>query len=115
MAEKAEKKTEAQKLKEQLAMPRRTQANGSPTRSGRKPDLFCEGYKKFLDLAKTEREAVEITISMAREKGFKAFDPKVKYEAGDRVFLNNRRQGDYPVHCRDRTARKRRADCRRPY
>ena len=53
-------------------------------------DLFCEGYKKFLDLAKTEREAVEPVISMAKEKGYKAFDPKKKYKVGDKVYLNNR-------------------------
>ena len=90
MAEKAEKKTEAQKLKEQLCYAPKNAGERLSDEEWEKADLFCEGYKKFLDLAKTEREAVEITISMAREKGFKAFDPKVKYEAGDRVFLNNR-------------------------
>lgn len=53
-------------------------------------DLFCEGYKKFLDLAKTEREAVEIIISMAREKGYKQFDPSATYKAGEKFFYNNR-------------------------
>ena len=90
MAEKAEKKTEAQKLKEQLCYAPKNAGERLSDEEWEKADLFCEGYKKFLDLAKTEREAVEITISMAREKGFKAFDPKIKYEAGDRVFLNNR-------------------------
>jgi len=31
---------------------------------------FCETYKKFLDQAKTEREAVEYIRNMARDKGF---------------------------------------------
>lgn len=55
-----------------------------------KADLFCEGYKKFLDLAKTEREAVETVILMAEEKGYKAFDSKKKYKAGDKIYVNNR-------------------------
>lgn len=88
MAEK--KKTEAQLLKEQLFYSPKNAGEKLADDEWEKADLFCEGYKKFLDMAKTEREAVEIAISMAREKGFKAFDPKVKYKAGDRVFLNNR-------------------------
>lgn len=88
MAEK--KKTEAQLLKEALCYNPKNAGEKLSDSEWEKADLFCEGYKKFLDLAKTEREAVEIAISMAREKGFKAFDPKVKYKAGDRVFMNNR-------------------------
>ena len=88
MAEK--KKTEAQLLKEQLCYSPKNAGEKFSDSEWEKADLFCEGYKKFLDMAKTEREAVEIAISMAREKGFKAFDPAVKYKSGDKVFLNNR-------------------------
>ena len=31
---------------------------------------YCEDYKKFLDAAKTEREAVKTALDMAKEKGF---------------------------------------------
>ena len=31
---------------------------------------YCEGYKKFLDDAKTEREAVKAAIALAEEQGF---------------------------------------------
>ena len=88
MAEK--KKTEAQRLKEQLCYSPKNAGERFSDDEWEMADLFCEGYKKFLDMAKTEREAVEIAISMARENGFKAFDPNVKYKSGDRVFLNNR-------------------------
>lgn len=88
MAEK--KKSEAQLLKEQLCYAPKNAGEQLSDSEWEKADLFCEGYKKFLDLAKTEREAVEIAISMAREKGFRAFDPRVQYKAGDRVFYNNR-------------------------
>jgi aspartyl aminopeptidase len=93
MAEKktvSEKKSEAELLKETLCYAPKNAGLVLTDEELEAGDLFCEGYKKFLDLAKTEREAVEITIDMAREKGFRAFDPNKKYKAGDRVFYNNR-------------------------
>lgn len=51
---------------------------------------YCEGYKTFMDLSKTEREAVDTAIALAEEKGFVPFDPDTKYKAGDKVYLNNR-------------------------
>ena len=51
---------------------------------------YCEGYKKFLDKAKTEREAVETALQMVKEKGFVPFEYGKKYNAGDKVYFNNR-------------------------
>ncbi len=51
---------------------------------------YCEGYKAYLDAAKTEREAVATAIAMAEEKGFVPFVIGKKYNAGDRVYFNNR-------------------------
>ena len=53
-------------------------------------DEFCEDYKEFLDLAKTEREAVDTVLEMAKEAGFKEFDRENKYRAGDKVYFMNR-------------------------
>ena len=53
-------------------------------------DEFCEGYKTFLDNAKTEREATEIVLAEAQSKGFVEFDPDKKYSAGDKVYYVNR-------------------------
>ena len=36
----------------------------------RKAEEYAEGYKRFLDAGKTEREAVSASIAMAEEKGF---------------------------------------------
>lgn len=44
---------------------------------------FCEGYKKFLFLAKTERESVEEILSRARERGFSE-------EGSQKFYLVNR-------------------------
>ena len=41
-------------------------------------DDFCEGYKVFLDVAKTEREATEAVLAQARAKGFVEFEPDKK-------------------------------------
>lgn len=51
---------------------------------------YCEGYKAFLNAAKTEREAVSCAIDLAESKGFKQFVIGEKYNAGDRVYFNNR-------------------------
>ncbi len=53
-------------------------------------DSYCEDYKKFLDDAKTEREAVKTAISLAEKKGFKPFVIGEKYNAGEKVYFNNR-------------------------
>ncbi len=51
---------------------------------------YCEGYKAYLDAAKTEREAVATAIALAEEKGFVPFVIGKQYNAGDRVYFNNR-------------------------
>ncbi len=69
------------------------QKNGSKTLSAdviAAGDRYCEGYKKFLNDAKTEREAVSVAVTMAEKQGFVPFDPHKTYAAGDKVYLNNR-------------------------
>lgn len=51
---------------------------------------FCNGYKAFLDAAKTEREAVTASIELAKKAGFKEFDVNVTPSAGDKFYINNR-------------------------
>ena len=53
-------------------------------------DNFCEGYKKFLDASKTEREAVAFVLDLAKKEGYVEFDPAATYKAGDKVYYNNR-------------------------
>lgn len=56
----------------------------------KKCDKFCEGYKAFLDIAKTEREASAEIVKMAKARGFVEFSAKNKYKPGDKVFYLNR-------------------------
>lgn len=51
---------------------------------------FCEGYKKFLDAGKTERECVKTAIELLTAAGYTEYDDKAAYKAGDKVFWNNR-------------------------
>ena len=51
---------------------------------------YCEGYKAYLDAAKTEREAVATAIALAEQKGFVPFVIGKQYNAGDKVYFNNR-------------------------
>lgn len=51
---------------------------------------FCEGYKCFLNLAKTEREAVKTAVAMAEAHGFKPFELGKSYRAGEKLYVNNR-------------------------
>ena len=53
-------------------------------------DGFCEGYKAFLDKAKTEREAATEIIELAKANGYVEFIPGEKYTAGEKIYYNNR-------------------------
>ncbi len=53
-------------------------------------DRFCEGYKAFLNAAKTERLAVKEAIRLAEAQGFRPFCEGKAYAPGERVYVNNR-------------------------
>ena len=50
---------------------------------------YAEGYKKFLDSAKTERDATRTAIAMAKEKGFAEYKFGQKVKPGDKFYYNN--------------------------
>jgi aspartyl aminopeptidase len=58
---------------------------------------YAEGYKKFLDAAKTEREACAVVEKAAIEQGFKPFKFGQKLKAGDKVYYNNRNKNLYLI------------------
>ena len=51
---------------------------------------FSEGYKQFLDAAKTERMAVAETLRLAKEHGFCDLEQKETLKAGDKIYFVNR-------------------------
>ncbi len=83
-------KTATELLKEKLSY---KPENGSKSLSMDEiaaADAYCEGYKTFLNNAKTEREAVTEVIAMVEKEGFIPFDPNAALKAGDKVYVNNR-------------------------
>ena len=51
---------------------------------------YAEGYKRYLDAGKTEREALRESVKMAESFGFREYKLGDKISAGDRLYYNNR-------------------------
>jgi len=51
---------------------------------------FCKGYMRYLDASKTEREAVNEGIALAKAKGFREYHFGDPVKAGDKFYFNNR-------------------------
>lgn len=58
---------------------------------------YAEGYRKFIDGAKTEREACDYVAKAAEAHGYKPFRFGEKFKAGDKVFYNNRGKNIYLI------------------
>lgn len=84
-------KTKAEKLQEKLCY---DAEHGMTSQMDEKEvkaaDKFCEGYMKFLNEAKTEREIASWMKDKAESLGFTEFDKTKKYKAGDKVYRLNR-------------------------
>ena len=50
---------------------------------------YCDGYMKFLDDAKTEREAVVASIKLAEANGYTEYKFGDKIAVGDKKYFNN--------------------------
>ena len=87
---KKNEKIDAKELAKKLLSDRSHGAAKVGTKELEKADKFAEGYKAFMNAAKTERETVSWAVKAAEEAGFVPFDPAKKYKAGDKVYYNNR-------------------------
>lgn len=93
MAEKKNTEKEESKAKElqkKLFMKKKNSGLIMTAAEMKAADKFNEGYKAFLDNAKTEREAVKTAVEIAKKAGYSEFDRSKKYKAGDKVYCNNR-------------------------
>ena len=84
------KNDELKELKEKLLMQKKHSVQIMSDKEMKQCDKFCEGYKTFLDAGKTEREAASFIKAAAVKGGFKPFDRKASYKAGDKVYYVNR-------------------------
>ena len=80
----------AKEMKKKLILKKEHLAKLLPDETIAKADEFCEGYKKFLDTAKTEREAVSFTVSALKKRGFSEFNKNAKYKQGDKFYKNHK-------------------------
>ncbi|MBR7132200.1 MAG: aminopeptidase [Clostridia bacterium] len=83
-------KSQAEILKEALFNKRKNGRLVATDETLALSDSYCEGYKAFLDNAKTEREAVKAAVALAEAKGFVPFEIGKSYKTGDKVYVNNR-------------------------
>lgn len=58
---------------------------------------YAEGYRKFIDGAKTEREACAFVEKAAKKQGYKPFAFGKKLKPGDKVYYNNRGKNIYLI------------------
>lgn len=86
----SKEKSRAEELKEKLFYNPKHASEVISQEETDKADAFCEEYKSFLNKAKTEREAVVYVLEKAKKNGFVEFDRAEKYNAGDKVYYNNR-------------------------
>lgn len=82
-------KTAGEKLAEELFYTAQNIAKKAPEQV-EEAAAFCEGYKNFLNKAKTEREFVSEAIAMLEANGYVPFVAGKVYQAGDKVYKNNR-------------------------
>lgn len=83
---------DVKELKEKLFSDTRNGLKKATEEQIKEAYAFCEDYKKFLDNAKTEREAVIEAIKIAQANGFSEYEKGKKYAKGDRYYINNRKK-----------------------
>ncbi len=53
-------------------------------------EQYAEEYKKFLNEARTEREAVKLAVEMAEAQGFVPYERGMEMAPGTKIYFNNR-------------------------
>ncbi len=82
-------KTKGQQLQEELTFKFPHIAKDAPYQR-EEAEMFCEGYKRFLDNGKTERECVREAVAMLEMQGYRPFAAGRSYKTGDKVYYVNR-------------------------
>lgn len=85
-----EEKSVGKALEEKLLSSRKNGLLKVEAEEIERADAFCEGYMKFLDDAKTEREAVTASIALAEANGFMPYEFGKTYAPGEKVYFNVR-------------------------
>ncbi len=59
---------------------------------------FSQGYKQFLNYAKTERLAIALSLEMAQKAGFVSIEEKQSLKTGDKVYFLNQDKNLCLIH-----------------
>ncbi len=86
----SEKKSKGQELMEQLAYKKQNYYEAADEAERKAIFGYAEGYKAFLDAAKTEREACDFAVETAKSHGFTEYRFGDKLHAGDKKYFINR-------------------------
>lgn len=86
----ADKKSKGQERYDELAYEKKNYFETASKAERKEMFSYAEGYKEFLDEAKTEREACAAAVKMAKEKGFTEFRFGDELHAGDKKYFVNR-------------------------
>ncbi len=87
--------SEEMKLSDKLFMKKKNIFESADAEKKAKMFEFAEGYKNFLDMAKTEREACSAAIEAAKGYGFTEYKLGEPLKAGDKKYYNNRGKSVY--------------------
>lgn len=80
----------AKELKKELLIDRQNGGLVLSDEDIQRAENFCEGYKDFLNIGKTEREASDAAVTLAKCFGFTEYEYGKKYNPGDKVYYVNR-------------------------
>ena len=83
-------KSKGQKLQEKLSYKKKNYYETASEEEKKAIFAFAEDYKAFLDAAKTEREACDVSVELAKKKGFTEYHFGDKLKAGDKKYFINR-------------------------
>ena len=83
-------KTEYKELKKKLLSSKKNGYDRISDADLAAMESYCEGYKKYLDIGKTERLCAAESIRMAEEKGYKPYVRGMELKTGDKVYVCNR-------------------------
>ena len=83
-------RTQGEELKEKLFNNKKNGWESVSEEEGRNIFNYCDGYMKFLNEAKTEREIVKRATEIAKENGYKEISEYNTLKAGDKVYYINK-------------------------
>ena len=86
----SEKKSKGQELQKELSYKKRNYYETADKAEKKAIFDYAEGYKNFLDAAKTDREACDFAVSLAKERGFTEYCFGDALTAGDKKYFVNR-------------------------